>query len=189
MMNISSPPPSLITTPRRSPRHTPAASTLPVAALQLPSARTVEEIINDQSLYVDRALFFNLLQDMGTPMSEGDVTTHDPSLAKPKRKAKHISYKDPNHDYRFYSALYNLSVHVWDILSSHRIDFPQLPKGGTNKSTYLHDIGKIIASQRKEYALADVHGIGDLGEESIDDLIMAIDKPSTTDNEVIMMNY
>ncbi len=53
-----------------------------------------------------------------------------------------------------------------------------MPKGGTNKSTYLHDIGKIIASQRKEYALADVHGIGDLGEESIDDLIMAFDKPS-----------
>ncbi len=63
-------------------------------------------------------------------------------------------------------------------MSSHRINFPQLLKGGTNKSTYLHDIGKIVASQRKEYALADVHGIGDLGEESIDDLIMAFDKPS-----------
>jgi len=96
MMKVSSPP-SLIATPHQSPRHTPssAASTSLVAALQLPSARTVEEIINDQSLYVDRALFFNLLQDMGTPMSEGDVTTHDPSLAKPKQKANTSHSKTP----------------------------------------------------------------------------------------------
>lgn len=31
---------------------------------------------------------------------------------------------------------------------------------------------------RKEYALPDVHGIGNLGEESIDDLIMKSEKPS-----------
>ena len=100
-------------------------------------------------------------------MPEEDISTHDPTLPKPKQKAKHISFNDPNHEYRFYPALYTLEGHVWDLLSSHRIDFPQLPKGGSNKLTYVHEIGRIIASQRKEYALADMHGIGDLGEESI----------------------
>jgi len=115
---------------------------------------------------------------MGVPMSEGDIAQHDPTLAKPKRKAKNISFKDPNHGIRFYPDLYVLAQLMWDLLSNHRIDFPQLPTGGTNKSTYLHDIGKIIAMHRKEYAIADVHGIGDLGEESIDDLIQKSDKPS-----------
>ena len=84
-------------------------------------------------------MFFNLVQDMGVPMSEEDVAQHDPTLGKPKRKAKNISFKDPNHGIRFYPDLYVLAQLMWDLLSNHRIDFPQLPKGGSNKSTYLHD--------------------------------------------------
>lgn len=52
---------------------------------------------------------FNIVQDMGVPMSEGDIAHHNPTLAKPKRKAKLISFKDPNHGLRFYPDLYILA--------------------------------------------------------------------------------
>jgi len=182
-----SPPRTTSTTTRHSPRFSPpsglststASPTAPVVpAFQAVRPRTLNEIIKYKLFYMDRDVFFNLLQDEGIPMSPSDIDAYNPEIAKAKRKAKHISFHDPVHGLRFYPDLYVLSGHIWDKLCNHRVDFPQLPKGGTNKSTYLHDIGKIIASARKEYALADVHSIGDEGEESIVDLIASVNKPS-----------
>ena len=99
-------------------------------------------------------------------MTEIEASTHDPKLSKPKRKSKHIAFDQDVLGLRFFPCLYTLAAHVWDLIGAHRIDFPQLPKGGSNKSTYLHDIGKIIAMERKGYALADLYGIGDDGEET-----------------------
>lgn len=140
--------------------------------------RTIEDVIKDPSLYLDRELFFDLIQDEGVTMTEIEASTHDPKLSKPKRKSKHIAFDQDVLGLRFFPRLYTLAAHFWDLIGAHRIDFPQLPKGGSNKSTYLHDIGKIIAMERKGYALTDLHGIGDDGEESVVDLIHNLEKPT-----------
>lgn len=168
--------------PRRSPRnHQPGAASagtptcLPHAdaETQVTLARTLEEVLADRSLYMERDQFFDLVQDAGVEMSEVDKLSYSTLLAKPKRKAKNISY-----DNRFHPLLYTLAAHLWDVMTTNRTDFPNMPKGGSNKSTYIHDIGKEIAQERKQVARADIHGIGDDGDkENCMDLIAASDKP------------
>ena len=156
--------------PRRSPRNQPlAADTI----TQVTLARTLEEVLADRSLYMERELFFKLVQDAGNEMSEVEELSYSTRLAKPKRKAKNIAYGN-----QFYPDLYILGAHLWDLIDNHRIDFPNMPKGGSNKSTYIHDIGKVIAGERKEHARADIHGIGDDGDEdSCMDLVIASNTP------------
>lgn len=156
--------------PRRSPRnHQPAADALEV---QVYVARTLEDLLADRSLYMEREQYFELIQDEGTEMSEIEELSYSSRLAKPKKKTKNIAYGN-----RFYPLLYTLAAHLWEVMDSHRLDFPNIPKGGSNKSTYIHDIGKEIAQEREERARADIHSIGDDGdEETCFDLMLASDK-------------
>ena len=175
-----------LSTPRRSPRHLQhdkhQASSSPSADVSPPHppspsapstnndiierVRSVDEIIADTHLHLEREIFFDLLQDGGIEMTDVEAMSYKSTLAKPKRKSKKIAFGT-----RFFSDLYTLSSRVWDIISQFRHEFPRLPKGGTNKSAYLHDIGKIIAMERKAFSMADVHGIGNDGCESISDLV------------------
>lgn len=175
LSTLRSPPrlhPAADRSPRRSPRnHQPENEDIVLTQVTL--ARTLEEVIADSSLYMERAQFFQLAQDEGIEMSEVEELSYSSRLAKPKRKAKNIAFGN-----RFYPQLYTLAAHLWDVMETNRFDFPNMPKGGSNKSTYLHDIGKEIAQERKEYARADIHGIGDAGDdESCMDLIASSDKP------------
>lgn len=65
--------------PRRSPRnHQPAADALEV---QVNVARTLEDLLADRSLYMEREQYFELIQDEGTEMSEIEELSYSSRLA------------------------------------------------------------------------------------------------------------
>ena len=69
---------------RRSPQTPPAPDAGVVVLAQVTEARTIEDVVKDPSLYLDRELFFDLIQDEGVAMTEIEASTHDPKLSKPK---------------------------------------------------------------------------------------------------------
>ena len=119
-----------LSTPRRSPRHLQhdkhQASSSPSADVSPPHppspsapstnndiierVRSVDEIIADTRLHLEREIFFDLLQDGGIEMTDVEAMSYKSTLAKPKRKSKKIAFGT-----RFFSDLYTLSSRVWDI--------------------------------------------------------------------------
>lgn len=119
LSTLRSPPrlhPAADRSPRRSPRnHQPENEDIVLTQVTL--ARTLEEVIADSSLYMERAQFFQLAQDEGIEMSEVEELSYSSRLAKPKRKAKNIAFGN-----RFYPQLYTLAAHLWDVMETNCFD-------------------------------------------------------------------
>ena len=108
--------------------------------------------LTDPSLYLDKDIWFKLLQDSGLEMSMKDKVEWNKKLLK--RKANNIVIGNS-----FYPDLYKIAKNFQQITKAHNeVHFSEMSAHNLNS---IHDIGKWIWQRRKKCVRADIHGTTD----------------------------
>jgi len=102
---------------------------------------------------MDPAVYFRLLQDRGEEMNDTQKLKFSSAKGSRGRVTRKIVYLD-----RLYPLLYTLSSRLYDMMDNNRTLFPRLQEG-KNKTTPIHQVGKLIALTRKSYARSDIHNL------------------------------
>ena len=114
----------------------------------------LHQILQDQTLIIDRERWFRLIQDLGEEMTSAEEAIYFVA-GKPKKKTRRITYGN-----RFFADLYTLSSMVYELMNNNRESkFPNLPKT-SSKTGCIHLIGQWIAEKRIRYERGDIHSIG-----------------------------
>jgi hypothetical protein len=97
----------------------------------------------------------------GLIFSSGEEKTWYATPVKGKRNNKHYNVA---HAGWFYPKLYSLAQLCVQKMKEHPDAYPRLNHSAKNLSSFIHPIGRHIASTRKKYARADLHNMGrDIG--------------------------
>jgi hypothetical protein len=107
-------------------------------------------VIGNRNIYVDKELFFRLLQDIGHTMSDKEKEKFVKNKARAAVKGK-VHFEG-----LLYPNLYKLAEEVYKKMSKHAELFPRLPTP-SNKTKAIHVIGKMIAKKRVPVARLDIH--------------------------------
>ena len=110
-------------------------------------------VIDNESCYMNPVVYFRLLQDLGEEMNDAQKIKFSSAKGSRGRVARRIAYLD-----RLYPLLYTLSSGLYDIMDNNRTLFPRLQEG-KNKTTPIHQLGKLIAMTRTSYARSDIHSL------------------------------
>ncbi len=107
-------------------------------------------VMGNRRVYVDEALFFRLLQDVGQQMSnkEKDRFVKNKSRAAVKGKV--------HFEGLMYPHLYKLAKEMYNKMGENTELFPRLPNQ-KNKTKAIHSIGKMFAKKRIFVARSDIH--------------------------------
>ena len=109
-----------------------------------------QAVVGNSDVYVNKDLYFRLLQDKGQLMSdkERDRFARNKSRAAVKGKIHFVGL--------LYPSLYKLAEEVYKKMADHEDLFPRLPNN-KNKTKAIHVLEKFIAKRRIEVSRSDIH--------------------------------
>ncbi len=107
------------------------------------------DVLGRGDVYVDEAVFFDKLQDLGVDMNDKQRADYEKNNEKKERGR--ITFNG-----RLYPNLHKLAELVYQKMAEHKEVFDDLPTA-SNKGKVVHRIGKQIATCRCKVARSDVH--------------------------------
>jgi len=126
----------------------------------------------DKTNFLDQVEFFDLIQDVGVPLTaeEKEQWRENPK----KKKNRRITHGDCH-----YSKIYTLAEKLYGIYEKKKAEGLSFQKLSVNKSNVCHAIGKCILSRRYSKARADIHAITDT------ELLSFANLPEYKDNDTL----